>query len=82
MRVPRVSMVVVKILLVNCRPLSVMMLAGTPKRGIHSLTKVSVTVVALMLVNGKASNHLDYLSQTANRYLKPLETGRGPTRSQ
>ena len=56
---------------VNWGPLSLVITARTPNLEIH------VEIPA----RGIASGHLVYLSMHVNRYVKPCEEGKGPTRS-
>jgi hypothetical protein len=67
---------------VNCAPLSVVTVAGTPKHATQLAMKASVHVLASMLRRRTASTHLVDLSMMVNRYTwPPEEAGRGPTRS-
>ena len=65
----------------NCVPLSVMMEFGTPKRWIIFL-KNAIACSDPMLVKGRTSIHLENLSMTTSRCLKPPGAFyKGPTRS-
>ena len=64
---------------VNCAPLSDVIIAGTPKRGIQLKNSASVQSLVLVAERGIASNHLVDLSMIVNRCVKPLDDGRGPT---
>ena len=46
----------------NCRPLSVAMISGVPKRDIHCDVMVLAIVSAEISGRGNASGHLEYLS--------------------
>jgi hypothetical protein len=66
---------------VNCVPLSVMMEFETPKRWIM-FVKNATACSDPMLVRGQTSIHLENLSMTTSRCLKPLGAFcKGPTRS-
>ncbi len=66
---------------VNCVPLSVVTVPGTPKRATQ-LEKASTHVLASMFLSGTASNYLVDLSMMVSRYTCPSEeAGRGPTKS-
>ena len=52
---------------VNCVPLSVVTVAGTPKRATQPEIKLSVHVLASMLRRGMASTHLVDLSTAVSR---------------
>jgi hypothetical protein len=54
-------------------PLSVVTVAGTPKRATQLAMKASVHVLASMLRRGTASTHLVDLSMMVNRYTWPSE---------
>ena len=47
---------------VNCTPLSVVMMAGTPKRAIQPATKASAQATAVVEAKGMTSTHLVVLS--------------------
>ena len=65
---------------VNCVPLSVVTVPGTPKRATQLEMKASTHVLASMFFRGTASNHLVDLSMIVSRYTCPSEeAGRGPT---
>jgi hypothetical protein len=67
---------------VNCVPLSVVTVPGTPKRATQLEMKASTHVLASMFFRGTASNHLVDLSMMVSRYTCPSEeAGRGPTKS-
>jgi hypothetical protein len=67
---------------VNCVPLSVVTVPGTPKRATQLEMKASTHVLASIFFSGTASNHLDDLSMMVSRYTCPSEeAGRGPTKS-
>jgi hypothetical protein len=53
----------------NSGPLSDCREAGRPNRGIISVTRIVVTVEALLLVAGKASTHPVKVSTNTKRYL-------------
>lgn len=64
---------------VNCVPRSLVIIDGVPKREIHPWNKAEAHSVAEIPDRGIASGHLVDLSTHVNKYLKPCETGRGPT---
>ncbi len=67
---------------VNCVPLSVVTIPGTPKRATQLEMKASTHVLASMFFKGTASNHMVDLSMMVSRYTCPFEeAGRGPTKS-
>ena len=55
----------------NFAPLSVVIVAGVPKRAIQPLKKVSATVSARISTNGMASGQRVNRSTQVSRYLKP-----------
>ena len=63
----------------NWAPLSVVIVAGVPKRAIQPLKKASATISAWIFTNGMASDQRVNRSTQVSRYLKPSEYGRGPT---
>ena len=65
----------------NCRPLSVVIVVGTPNLAIHPLRNALATTSADIAVMGIASGHLVKRSMQVRRYVYPCEVGRGPTRS-
>ena len=66
---------------VNCGPRSEVMTAGTPNLEIHPWSRAAEQSAAVVLARGRASNHLVERSITVNRWVNPLEEGKGPTRS-
>ncbi|KRZ75625.1 hypothetical protein T10_8910 [Trichinella papuae] len=78
---PNILLSVIHVCELNCRPLSVVIRLGTPKRAIQLFRKVRATVVAVMSWIGQASGHLVNLSMAVRRYLKPSDCGSGPTMS-
>ena len=66
---------------VNCVPLSLVIIAGVPKREIHPWNMAEARSVAEIPARGKASGHQVDLSTQVNKYLKACEGGRGPTMS-
>ena len=56
---------------VNCAPLSLVMIAGTPNRAIHPWNKADAHSVAEIPWRGNASGQRVDLSTQVNRYLKP-----------
>ena len=63
----------------NWAPLSVVIVAGVPKRAIHLLKKASATVLARISTIGMASGQRVERSTQVSKYLKPLAYGRDPT---
>ena len=63
----------------NWAPLSVVIVAGVPKRAIHQLKKASATVPARISTIGMASGQRVKRSTQVSKYLKPSAYGRGPT---
>ena len=63
----------------NWAPLSVVIVAGVPKRAIHPLKKASATVSAGISTNSMAAGQRVKRSTQVSRYLKPSAYGRGPT---
>ena len=63
----------------NWAPLSVVIVAGVPKRAIQPLKKASGTVSARLSTSGMASGQRVNRSTQVSRYLKPSEYGRGLT---
>ena len=62
-------------------PLSVVIVAGVPKRAtMHPLKKASATVFALTSTNAMASGTCVKRLTHVNKYLGPAEYGEGPTR--
>jgi len=57
------------------------MIFGEPKRDIHAVKKVFVTVSVVMSVSGTASSHLEKRSINVKQYRNSCEDGSGPTRS-
>ncbi len=66
---------------VNCGPLSLVMVAGTPNRWILPCRSAAAQSPAVTVERGMASAHLVVLSTIVNRYEKPEESGSGPTKS-
>jgi hypothetical protein len=56
---------------VNCVPLSVVTVPGTPKRATKLEMKASTHVLASIFFSGTASNHLVDLSMMVSRYTCP-----------
>ena len=65
----------------NCRPRSVAMVEGTPKREMQPARKAWATDSAVMEVRGIASGQRVNLSTHVRRYVNPRDGGSGPTRS-
>ena len=63
----------------NCRPWSVVILAGVPYRVIHSLYRHLAIVSAVMSGTGMASGHLVNQSMMVRQYLYSFDGGSGPT---
>ena len=64
----------------NCHPLFVVTVPGTPYLVTHVSMKASAQAVAVMVWIGTASNHLVDLSTIVSMYVNPSSvTGRGPT---
>ena len=63
----------------NWAPLSVVIVAGVPKRAIHPLKKASATVSARISTMGMASGQRVKRSMQVSKYLKPSAYGTGPT---
>ncbi len=81
-RIPRVSQRTAQTAEVNWGPLSEEMAAGTPKRAIQLVTRLSAMEEADVSANGIASSHLVDLSTIVSRWVWPsADTGRGPTKS-
>ena len=57
----------------NLAALSVVIVAGVPKRAIHLLKKALATVSALISTNGIASGQRVKQSTQVSKYLKPSE---------
>jgi hypothetical protein len=66
---------------VNCGPLSLVIISGTPNLWIHPWRRAAAQSAAVVVVSGIASGQRVVLSITVNRYEKPEERGRGPTKS-
>jgi hypothetical protein len=66
---------------VNCGPLSLVMIPGTPNLWIHPWRRAAAQSAAVVDVSGNAPGQRVVLSITVNRYKKPEERGSGPTRS-
>ena len=66
---------------VNWAPLSLVITAGTPNLEIHPWNMAEAKSAAAIPVRGTASGHLVDLSMHVKRYVKPLDEGKGPTRS-
>jgi hypothetical protein len=66
---------------VNCGPLSLVMIAGTPNLWIHPWRRAAAQSAAVVEASGSASGQRVVLSITVNRYEKPEERGSGPTKS-
>ena len=70
-----------KVRLVNCVPLSVMTLLGTPKRQTSPLKNLTVDY-AITFLTGSTSGHFVNLSIATYKYSKPLTAwGKGPNMS-
>ena len=67
--------------LVNCEPLSVLIESGTPCLAIQDNMRAFIIDSVRMSCKGIASGYLLYLSITVSRYVYPLLSGKGPTRS-
>ena len=65
----------------NWAPLSVVIVAGVPKRAIHPLKNASATVSARISTIGVASGQHVKRSTQVSKYLKPSAYGSGPTKS-
>jgi len=79
---PRLMQADVHSVEVNWAPLSVVTVAGTPKRATQLAMTASTRVLASMLHRGTVLNHLVDLSMIVSRYMWPSEeAGRGTTRS-
>ena len=63
----------------NWAPLSVVIVAGVPKRAIHPLKKASAKVSARKSTLGMASNQRVNQSTQVSKYIKPSAYGSGPT---
>ena len=66
---------------VNWAPLSFVITAGTPNLEIHPWNMAEAHSATEIPVRGIASCHLVDLSMHVKRYVKPLDEGKGPTRS-
>ena len=66
---------------VNCGPLSLVMIPGTPKRWIQPWRRAAAQSAAVVEASGTTSGQRVVLSTIVNRYEKPEERGSGPTRS-
>jgi hypothetical protein len=66
---------------VNCGPLSLVMIPGTPKRCIQPCRRAAAQSAAVVEASGIASGQRVVLSTMVKRYEKPEERGSGPTRS-
>ena len=66
---------------VNCAPQSEVILAGTPNLEIQQEIKALVQSSAEVEDIGTASGQREVLSTMVKRWVKPLELGRGPTKS-
>lgn len=70
-----------KMLDVNCRPKSVVILAGVPKRLIHPSMKDVATDLAVMSGMGTASGQFVKRSTIIKQYFCSFDGGNGPTMS-
>jgi hypothetical protein len=66
---------------VNCGPLSLVIVSGTPNLWIHPWRRAAAQSAAVTDVSGIASGQRVVLSMTVNRYENPEERGSGPTKS-
>jgi hypothetical protein len=66
---------------VNCGPLSLVIVSGTPNLWIHPWRRAAAQSAAVTEVSGIASGQRVVLSMTVNRYENPEERGSGPTKS-
>jgi len=66
---------------VNCAPLSLVMVSGTPNLWIHPWSRADAQSAAVVDDRGIASGQRVVRSMTVNKNVKPEETGKGPTRS-
>jgi hypothetical protein len=66
---------------VNCGPLSLVMMSGTPNLWIHPWRRAAAQSAAVVEASGTASGQRVVLSMIVNRYEKPEERSRGPTKS-
>lgn len=66
---------------VNWGPRSDTSCWGVPYLEIHCSTRAVAQSEEVVELNGTTSNHLDVLSMMVSMWEKPLEMGRGPTRS-
>jgi hypothetical protein len=67
--------------LVNCRPRSLVIVDGTPKRWIHPERRACAQSAAVVEVSGTASGHLVVRSITVNKWVNQDNCGSGQTRS-
>jgi hypothetical protein len=66
---------------VNCVLRSDVMTARTPKLLTHPCNEAFAQSTVVVAVMGMASGHQEVLSMMVNRWVKPFDAGRGPTRS-
>jgi hypothetical protein len=66
---------------VNCGPLSLVMMSGTPNLWIQPCRRAAAQSAAVVEESGTASGQRVVLSTTVNRYENPEERGSGPTKS-
>ena len=66
---------------VNWGPRSEVIAAGTPKRATQWWSRAEAQAAADVEVRGTASGQRVVRSMMVSRYVKPLDIGRGPTRS-
>jgi hypothetical protein len=66
---------------VNCGPLSEVIHDGTPNRQTQPENNALAQSAADVEARGIASGQREQRSTMVNRYVKPPEEGRGPTRS-
>jgi hypothetical protein len=64
---------------VNCGPLSLVMIPGTPNLWIQPWRRAAAQSAAVMEVSGNASGQRVVLSMIVKRYEYPEERGSGPT---
>ena len=66
---------------VNCRPWSVVMSCGTPKRETQWRSRACAQSTAVAETKGTASSHREKRSMIVRMYVHPSDSGSGPTRS-
>ena len=65
----------------NCRPLSVVMTAGTSKRDTQPAMNVFAVVTASILIIGRTSHQREKRSKHVNKYAYPSQGDKGPVMS-